>query len=133
MYKGSCLCGAVQYEIQGEIGDGFYCHCRRCRKANGSAFASNALIETDSFKLIRGEDHFKKFFYEETGLERYFCQNCGSPIMSKRPATGRTSIRLGTLDTKLAKGPKAHIFVDSKAEWSEITDDLPRFSEMPTL
>lgn len=131
MHKGSCLCGSVQYEIDGEIGDGFYCHCQRCRKASGSAFASNAIISPDDFKLIKGKEYLKIYVNTETGLERFFCLNCGSPILSKRPSSGITAIRLGTIDTDLSKGPKAHIFVGSRAKWHEITDDLPCFTERP--
>lgn len=132
MYYGSCLCGAVHYEISGEIGDGFYCHCKRCRKASGSAFASNAIINADDFKVIKGQQFFKKYSNAETGLDRFFCQNCGSPLLSKRPASGITAIRLGSIDSSLLKGPKAHIFVGSKAEWNEIADNLPCFDERPT-
>lgn len=131
MHKGSCLCGEIQYQIDGEIGDGFYCHCQRCRKASGSAFASNAILPPNSFKLVQGEQFYKAYFNESTGLIRTFCNNCGSPILSERPATGLTAIRLGTLDSPLSKGPKAHIFVASKAEWNEITDELPCFDERP--
>lgn len=131
MYKGSCLCGSVQYEINGDIGDGYYCHCQRCRKASGTAFASNALIRFTDFKLIQGHAHFKTYHNEETGVERYFCSHCGSPILSKRLTTEGTAIRLGSLDTDLLKGPKAHIFVASKATWHEIRDELPCFQERP--
>ena len=42
------------------------------------------------------------------------------------------AVRLGTLDTPLPKRPiVAHIFVDSKAEWDEITDELPQFAQRP--
>ena len=43
-YVGSCLCGAVTYQIDGPIGDIIQCHCQKCRKANGTAYATNAPI-----------------------------------------------------------------------------------------
>ncbi len=133
MYSGSCLCGAISYEIDGEIGDGYYCHCKRCRKAGGSAFASNARISPNQFRLVSGQDVLKRYVSEETGVARTFCGNCGSPILSERKSPPIMAVRLGTLDTPLAKGPIAHIFVDSKAEWNDITDDLPHYPERPTL
>lgn len=132
MYQGSCLCGSIHYEINGGIGDGFYCHCKRCRKASGSAFASNAIISAADFKVVKGQQYLKKYSSPETGLDRFFCLNCGSPLLSKRPATGMTAIRLGSIDSDLSKGPKAHIFIGSKAGWHEITDELPCFDERPT-
>jgi len=130
MHTGSCLCGAVRYEIRGDIGPGFYCHCARCRKASGSAFASNAVVALDHFVVTAGSDALKTFV-AETGLHRSFCGLCGSPIISRREGLPQVRVRLGTLDTPLGQGPQAHIYVDSKADWWEIHDDLPQYPEAP--
>jgi len=131
MHTGSCLCGAVRYEIRGDIGPGFYCHCARCRKASGSAFASNAVVALDDFVITAGADALKTFV-AETGLHRSFCGNCGSPIISHREGVPQVRVRLGTLDSSLAQGPQAHIYVDSKAGWCELPEDgLPRYPEAP--
>jgi hypothetical protein len=39
MLKGSCLCGQVRYEYDGEITEISICHCQQCRKAQGAAHA----------------------------------------------------------------------------------------------
>jgi len=52
--SGSCLCGKVSYEFSGNLGIFQYCHCSRCRKFTGSAFASNILVALDDFKWITG-------------------------------------------------------------------------------
>lgn len=132
MHSGSCLCGAVTYEISGEIGDGYFCHCKRCRKANGSAFAANARIAPNQFKLVTGHESLKSYYHQASGLARKFCAECGSPIVSERTEPAMMAVRLGTLDTPLSKGPIGHIFVNSKAEWETIAGDLPQFAERPT-
>jgi hypothetical protein len=38
---GSCLCGAVSFEVSGAFDSFFLCHCSRCRKDTGSAHAAN--------------------------------------------------------------------------------------------
>jgi hypothetical protein len=130
MHRGNCLCGKVTYEISGEIGKGYFCHCSRCRKASGSAYASNALIQPNQFKILTGQESLKSYYHR--GLARRFCENCGSPIVSERTEPAVMAVRLGTLDTPLESSPIiGHIFVGSKAEWSEITDNLPQFSERP--
>lgn len=45
MYRGSCLCGAVTLELHGSIEAIIHCHCSRCRKSTGSAYATNGFIE----------------------------------------------------------------------------------------
>ena len=130
MHAGSCLCGAVRYEIRGDIGPGFYCHCSRCRKAGGSAFASNAVVAADDFVVVQGEDALKTFA-ASSGLQRVFCCHCGSPIISRREGVPQVRVRLGTLDTPLGQGPQTHIYTDSKADWWEIRDELPRYPDAP--
>lgn len=130
-YTGSCLCGGLRYEIRGEIGDIVQCHCQRCRKANGSAFATNAPIRKADFHIVQGEHLLKKFQSSET-TQRCFCSDCGSPIISiKTDTPDLYRLRIGTLDTLLQQKPTQHIFVASKAEWDSICDDLPQYNERP--
>jgi len=131
MHRGSCLCGTVTYEIDGDIGPGYYCHCKRCRKASGSIMAANALIDPASLRITSGAEDLRTYFAESTGLERRFCAHCGSPIVSYRPVTGRTAIRLGSLDSEPPRGPGAHIFVASRAAWENLDEDLPCHAEFP--
>lgn len=132
MHTGSCLCGTVRYEIRGEFGAGFYCHCTRCRKASGTAFASNAVVAADDFVITSGAETLKTFV-ADTGLHRSFCGNCGAPIISRREGVPQVRVRLGALDTPLGagQGPKAHIYVASKADWWEIRDDFPQYPAAP--
>ncbi|WP_173912286.1 GFA family protein [Acinetobacter sp. Marseille-Q1618] len=131
IYTGSCLCGGIRYEIHGEIGEIIQCHCRRCRKANGTAFATNAPIQKTDFKIVQGEHLLKKFASTPT-TQRCFCSECASPIISIKAETPDTyRLRIGTLDTPLQQKPTMHIFTAYKAEWDNICDDLPQFDERP--
>jgi hypothetical protein len=127
MYQGGCLCGAVRFEVHGEISSIIYCHCSQCRKAQGGAFGVNGFVASDSFKLTAGADVIRSF-ESSAGKFRCFCANCGSPIMSRRDSDpARLRIRLGSLDGEVSERPRAHIFYDSRANWCEMTDDLPKY------
>ena len=131
IYTGSCLCGGIRYEIYGEIGDVIQCHCKRCRKANGTAFATNAPIQKADFKIVQGEHLLKKFASTPTTV-RCFCGECASPIISIKTETPETyRLRIGTLDTPLEHKPTMHIFTAYKAEWDTICDSLPQYDERP--
>ena len=97
MYTGSCLCESVRFEIKGPIRNIVYCHCSQCRKAQGSAFATNSIVKASDFDILTGTDSLTG--YESSpGQTKYFCKICGSPILSKsesRPEQVR--VRLGTL------------------------------------
>lgn len=64
VYQGSCLCQGIRYEIKGDIGDIIQCHCQRCRKSNGTAFATNAPVKSTDFKITQGEDLVKNSLWK---------------------------------------------------------------------
>jgi len=127
MYTGHCLCNTVQFEIHDEIRDIIYCHCSLCRRAQGSAFATNGIVRTEAFKLVTGEDNLSS--YESSpGQTRYFCKSCGSPMLSRNTARpGQVRVRLGTITSDITERPSAHIFTGSKANWDTLCGDLPRY------
>ncbi len=129
MHKGSCLCGSIQYSVNGELSEFGYCHCTSCRKASGSAHGANAGIEREGL-LIDDPKGYIKEFESSRGKRRAFCSNCGSPLYAYLTATpGVVRIRLGTLDTPLNKTARAHTFVSDKAAWDLIQGKLPQFDE----
>jgi len=131
MVKGSCLCGAVEYQVTGPLGPIVYCHCSRCRKASGAPFAAVAAVAAADFRVIKGDQALRSY-RNEAGVHRVFCGNCGSPIIGRRDSAPETlRLRIGTLDTPLEAKVSAHIFVASKAEWYDICDSAPQYEERP--
>ena len=127
--RGSCLCGAVTYEISGPFKVIGNCHCSICRKANGAAFVTWGIVDPGQFRWTAGEEILKA--YESSpGRQRCFCGNCGSPLACMHSGTVGEVV-VGTLDGDPGARPRAHIFVGSKAPWYEISDALPRHEEWP--
>jgi len=130
--KGSCLCGVVRYELTGEPAWAHNCHCSRCRKARGAAFASNLFVSPDGLRFLQGEDHLLSF--RPPDAERFtnvFCRSCGSSLPWLNESRGVMVVPMGSLDEDPGIVPRANIFVESKASWFSITDELPRFSGPP--
>jgi len=129
---GSCLCGAVQYQVTGETKRFYHCHCKRCRKATGTGHASNLLMTPlSSITWLRGEDQLAR--YKVPAAERFyncFCQQCGAPMPRVIPELDAVLIPAGSLDTDPPVAPQGRIFWDSRADWS-CTDDLPVYAEYP--
>ena len=129
MYYGSCLCGNVKFTLSGSINDIVHCHCSLCRKAQGSAFATNANVDAATFKFTSGEDNLTAYS-SSNAQKKYFCSTCGSPIMSKNTDSPDTiRIRLGTIESDISERPSAHIFVSSKANWETLpeNDAVPQY------
>ena len=127
--KGSCLCGAVTYEVTGPFEFIGNCHCSICRKSHGAAFATWGIINPEHFRWTSGED-FVQAYESSPGRQRCFCKRCGSPLVSTHSgAVGEVAV--GTVDGNPGTRPREHIFVSFKAPWHEITDSLPQFEEWP--
>lgn len=128
---GSCLCGEVAYEFQNPLTI-FQCHCSRCRRARGSAHGANLFCKLEDFRWKRGEEQVVD--YQLPGARFYgvaFCRNCGASVPRASSGRGIVVIPASGLDTDPGITPAAHIFVESKAPWFDITDDLARFPEGP--
>jgi hypothetical protein len=128
MVAGECLCGAVRYETDGVIRGVWFCHCSRCRRANGSAFQAGVLSERASFRWLRGEDRLSEY-RAPSGYRRTFCRNCASPAPLFVEGTEYVWLPAGALESDPGLRATHHIFVGSKASWFEITDKLPQFEE----
>ena len=126
MIRGTCLCGGVRFEIDGELGPVALCHCGMCRKATGTAFATNASVDRGAFRLLTGTDLVQR--YESSpGKWRCFCRVCGSPVFAEsEDMRDLVRIRLGLLDDDPGVRPSYHFAVNFKAPWWDITDELPR-------
>lgn len=126
-YTGSCLCGAVRYELTAELGAIEDCYCQMCRKASGGPLATNAPIAREAVHLSAGHGLLAE--YESSpGEKRVFCRRCGSPIYSERVAKPEVvRIRVGTINEPLNVRPAASYYTGSKCNWWQIHDALPRF------
>lgn len=114
---GSCLCGAVKFEVNGPLRDVVLCHCAMCRKTHGHIGAyTNApkahlrLIETRGLK-----------WYASSGFARRgFCSECGASLFWERLNADVVSIAAGTLDEPTGLRTTLQIFVDSAGDYYDV-------------
>jgi hypothetical protein len=126
--KGSCLCGAVAFEMTGTPIRVNHCHCVRCRKARGTAHATNLVLPLDGLRFTRGEELLTTFkLPEATYFTHVFCKLCGSSMPRLDAGRAIAIVPMGSFDDDPGVRPERHIFVDSRAPWDDITDNLPQF------
>jgi hypothetical protein len=129
---GSCLCGAVAYEIDSPPLRFMYCHCSRCRLGRGAAHATNLFYRAEGFRWVRGAELVAD--YPLPGAQFFavaFCSTCGSSLPRVSTERGVVNVPAGSLDTDPGMAPQGHIYVASKAPWDVISDAIPQFAEMP--
>ena len=130
--SGSCLCGTVHYRVSGPWLRFVHCHCSRCRKATGSAHATNLFAHADNFQWTEGESEVHR--YEPPTAARFstsFCNKCGGRVPSVSRDAKTVNIPAGSLDEAPDIQPQARIFWGSRAPWSCDGDALARFEGAP--
>lgn len=118
-YKGSCHCGAVQFEADLDLAAGtFKCNCSSCRKARSWL----ALASPAQYRLVAGAEQQANYRWMPPGrtqstIEFHFCKVCGirTPARGEAEALGGTfyAIQVPLLDEvdpdELAAAPIGYI------------------------
>lgn len=127
---GSCFCGVVQFEIDLPTLFCAHCHCSMCRRPHGAGFVTWTAVPPEQFRVTAGADQLHTFTSSELG-RRQFCATCGSQMFcwheheDGSPVT-MIDVTLASLQGPIDRLPEMHVFYDSKATWTEVTDDLPK-------
>ena len=130
-HVGSCLCGAVRFEIIGDFERFFLCHCRRCRKDTGSAHAANLFSSTAKICWMSGQAEVKSYRVPSTCHEKSFCSKCGSAVPGFQMNGALLVVPAGSLDSAIETPPDAHIIVASRANWDRCLENFPQIDELP--
>lgn len=128
MHSGSCLCGAIRFELAGEVPEASCCHCSKCRKTSGHYEAG---VDVDkSAVTIFGADKVTWFFSSEK-VRRGFCSVCGSPMFFDPPSADWIGLMLGSFDGATDTHIAKHIFVADKGDYYALTDGAPQYETVP--
>ncbi|MGZ5601227.1 MAG: GFA family protein [Methylobacter sp.] len=125
--KGSCLCKAIEYEIDSIDMPVVHCHCRTCQKAHAAPFATSAGVMREHFRWLKGEEKLSSF-ESSPGKLRYFCSLCGSHLMAERANQSHVIVRAATLDEDTRVTPQMHIWTSHDAPWLEY-EGIPSHQE----
>lgn len=117
MKTGSCLCGAVKYEVHGALRNVIACHCEQCRKQTGTYMSATAAKDGD-LKIVA--DRGLKWYQSSDKARRGFCGECGSVLFWKGDGRDYTAIAAGSLDGATGLTLEGHIFCASAGDYYEI-------------
>jgi hypothetical protein len=123
MHTGSCLCGAVTFELAGGLRPPDACHCSQCRKQSGHYWASTDVPR--AAVSIHGGDNLTWFRSSEK-VRRGFCATCGSFLFWEPLAGQSIAVAMGAFDAPTDTWLAKHIFVADKGDYYEIADGLPQ-------
>ena len=135
-YEGGCACGHVRYEMESRPLVVHCCHCSRCQRQSGSAFAVNALIEADRVRVTHGEVvDIEVPSPSGAGQRISRCPRCQVAVWSYylalRNGIGELVrfIRVGSLDDPSRLPPDVHIYTSSKQPWVTLPPNVMAVDE----
>lgn len=124
-HTGGCFCGRVRFEVTGPDRYACYCHCRSCQKAAGAPVVPWVSFARDGFRVTSGE---MAICHSSPGVSRGFCRDCGTSLTYENERRDRdVDITIASFDDPSRFPPRAHIWLEDKAPWFTVSDDLPRY------
>lgn len=123
MHKGSCLCGAVRFEVAGSLSGPDACHCTQCRRQSGHYWASTDVPR--SALTVQGADAIT-WFPSSDKVRRGFCSTCGSVLFWDPIGKDWLGIAMGAFDPPTETRLAMHIFVAEKGDYYDIADGVPQ-------
>lgn len=128
---GSCLCGAITYEIALPTLACGHCHCSMCRRPHGASYVTWAVVSTDQFRITAGEERLQTYPSSAQG-RRQFCSVCGSQLFCWHIGEDGSlpsviDVAVASLHGAIDRLPQAHYFYDARASWTDVRDNLPKF------
>jgi hypothetical protein len=105
--NGSCLCGKVEFSVEGEPTRIGICHCTDCRQESGSAFTYFGVWPASAFKTTSETSEYSG---------RRFCPSCGSRVFALDEE--EAEIKLGSInDAPTALNPSYELWVKRREAW----------------
>jgi hypothetical protein len=127
IHKGTCFCGTVKIEVEGEPQAMGYCHCHSCRSWSAAPVTAFSLWKPETLRVTEGGDHIATF-QKSNMSERKYCNRCGGHLMNNHPPLGLVDIYPSTIPT-LAFAPGVH--VNYAETVLPMRDGLPKFKDFP--
>lgn len=72
-YRGSCHCGRVSFEVEGEIKGAMACNCSICQRKGSLLW----FVPRESLRLLSPEDAAATYTFNKHVIQHRFCPTCG--------------------------------------------------------
>ncbi len=124
---GACLCGAVKFTAVLPSLFCAHCHCTMCQRNHGAGYVTWFAVSRSRFSVDEGEDALVHNASSDHGT-RSFCGRCGSSLLCESTHhPHQVDIVLANMESTLDRVPQMHIYWSDRADWTVVSDGLPRF------
>jgi hypothetical protein len=73
MHKGSCHCGRIAFEVEGDITGAIACNCSICQRKGSLLW----FVPRDKLRLLSAPDAASTYTFNKHVIKHHFCPTCG--------------------------------------------------------
>lgn len=73
IYKGSCHCGKMALEVEGELTGAMACNCSICSRKGSLLW----FVPRDKLRLLTSGEDVATYTFNKHAIRHHFCQTCG--------------------------------------------------------
>lgn len=133
IHRGRCLCGRVQYSVQGSPKIVAHCHCEDCQRLTGAGHSTGAMFSEQTLELTGEVAEYKLTSENGNEVTRVFCPACGSPILGRNTGMpGFITLSLGTMEDSSVFEPGVVVFARNRKAWDMMDESIETFDAQPT-
>jgi hypothetical protein len=87
VFRGSCHCGKIAFDVEGEIKEAMSCNCSICQRKGSLMW----FVPRDKLTLLKGEDTMATYTFNKHVIQHHFCPTCGiHPFGEGKDAKGNS-------------------------------------------
>lgn len=130
---GGCYCGALRFEIEGEVRMRGLCLCHTCQRISGGAGNLFIGMESAGFRYTRGTPRCHTRTEPADGPTREFCGECGVHLAARSPkAPGGIIVKVGALDDPAVfAGPDKVFWTEEKQAFHFLPEGATAYPRLP--
>ena len=129
--SGSCDCGNIKYEFEGEPVNTVFCYCKTCQLHTNSDKWFGVWVPFDKFKFVKGTPSSFEGRGDTGTTHRLFCGECSTTIGLKCDAFDVYSLAASTISGGEKLLPKMLIYTSLEPAWATFPEGLPKFDTVP--
>jgi hypothetical protein len=103
-YKGSCHCGQIAFQAEGEIKDVLECNCSICQRKGSLLW----FIPKDRFELLTPEKAMSTYTFNKHFIKHHFCPTCG--IHPYAEAMDKSGKPMAAINVRVLEGVELKAF-----------------------
>ena len=98
LYKGSCHCGQIAYEVEGDPKEVMECNCSICSRKGSLLW----FVPRQKLKLTTPEKNLSTYTFNKHVIQHHFCAKCGIHPFAEAP--DRSGNKMAAVNARCLEG-----------------------------